>query len=217
MGGSVAQQIIFSGATLVLCAFFFAYFYLYIRRRTSRGSILAGYREEVDRLIAEIDHATDRDARLVEERITALRKILEDADRRIALLSRDMERRRSGTELYTALGNRQGGPAGTPVPPGPSRPLPDAAGGTGAVSRSPGGEEPAGAGEGNAPGKAPAGNAALNPGPGVLSPDTPAPSLTGQVAELSRQGISAERIAARLGLSLSEVELALAVYRRTGA
>ncbi|MDR0997434.1 MAG: hypothetical protein LBL70_00065, partial [Treponema sp.] len=62
-------QLIFSGSTLVLCAFFFVYFHLYIRRRTSRGSILAGYEDEVNRLITEIDHATDRDAQLVEERI----------------------------------------------------------------------------------------------------------------------------------------------------
>jgi hypothetical protein len=202
----LTQQIIFSGATLVLCAFFFVYFYLYIRRRTSRGSILAGYREEVNRLIAEIDHATDRDARLVEERITALRKILEDADRRIALLSRDMERRRSGTELYTALGSRQPA-AGAPVPPGPAQPP----AGTAA------GEEPAAAGAFAVPGEAAAGKPALGASPAAPVGDFQTRPLTERVAELSRQGISAEFIAARLGLSLSEVELALAVYRRTGA
>jgi hypothetical protein len=37
------------------------------------------------------------------------------------------------------------------------------------------------------------------------------------VAELSRQGFAAEFIASRLGLSLSEVELAIAVSRRQGA
>jgi hypothetical protein len=202
----LTQQIIFSGATLVLCAFFFIYFYLYIRRRTSRGSILAGYREEVDRLIAEIDHATDRDARLVEERITALRQILEDADRRIALLSRDTERRRGGAELYTALGSRQPVPAVSPSPadPGPSRVSAGTAAEGGAAK----------AGGFALPGEAAAGNLAVGPKPGAGDPQVR--SLTEQVAELSRQGISAEFIAARLGLSLSEVELALAVYRRTG-
>jgi hypothetical protein len=205
----LTQQIIFSGATLVLCAFFFIYFYLYIRRRTSRGSVLAGYREEVDRLIAEIDHATDRDARLVEDRITALRTILEDADRRIALLSRDMERRRGGAELYTALGSRQPVPAGTPSPAdsGPSR-VPAGTVGKGG---------PAKAGEFAPPGEAAAGKTAIELKPGASAADPQVRSLTGQVAELSRQGISAEYIAARLGVSLSEVELALAVYRRTGA
>jgi hypothetical protein len=188
--GDLTQQIIFSAATLMLCTFFFVYFYFYIRRRTSRGAILAEYRDEVNRLIAEIDHATDRDARLVEERITALRKILEDTDRRIALLSRDMERR-AGGEFH--IGGRQPVPSPAAVFPAeaarPSPPL-DAAvsagsAGTPASSRPP-----------------------------VVPQVRP---LTEQAAELSRQGFSAELIAARLGVSLSEVELALAVYRRTGA
>ncbi|MDR3173083.1 MAG: hypothetical protein LBU19_02425 [Treponema sp.] len=165
----MALQLIFSGASLVLSAFFFIYFYLYIRRRLSGQNILEGYREEVNRLIAEIDRATDRDARLVEERISALRKVLEDADRRIALL----DRRRASTELYTALGKTV--PAAVPpeVPPAAS-PAPPVSG---------------------------------------TSPGEDARPLTERVAELSRQGFAAELIAARLGLSLSEVELAIAVSR----
>jgi hypothetical protein len=179
-------QLIFLGANLVLCALFFVFFYLYIRRRTGRESILADSREEVNRLIAEIDRATDRDARLVEERITALRKILEEADHRIALLSRDLDRRRASTELYTALGK----PASETPVAAPS-----------------------------APGAAPSGGFTPGAAPGGLTtvPSPAAPSLTGRVAELSRQGFAAELIAARLGLSLSEVELAIAVSRRRGA
>jgi hypothetical protein len=171
----LALQLIFSGASLVLCAFFFVYFHLYIRRRTGSQSILAGYREEVNRLIAEIDRATDRDARLVEERIAALRKVLEDADRRIALL----DRRRASTELYTALG--KAAPA-SEIPPSPASP----------VSPAP-----------PMPETSPAAGGEARP-------------LTERVAELSRQGFAAELIAARLGLSLSEVELAIAVSRRRG-
>lgn len=163
----------------MLCAFFFVYFYLYIRRRTGREGLLAGYRKEVDSLIAEIDRATDRDARLVEERIAALRKMLEEADRRIALLSRDLERRRAGAELYNALGKK---PAPVEKPPA-------------SVAEA----LPAGL-------------------PAPPKPDGgPARPLTEQAAELSRQGFAAELIASRLGVSLSEVELALAVSRRRDA
>jgi hypothetical protein len=190
----LALQVIFSGASLVLCTFFFIYFYLYIKRRTSREGILAGYQEEVNRLIAEIDRATDRDAQLVEDRVAALRKILEDADRRIALLSRDLDRRRAGTELYTALGEGRR-PASDPLSP----PQP------GADSPRPSGEAPA-----EAPG-APKGPP---PGPPAKPPARP---LTERVQELARQGLAAQLIAARLGVSLSEVELALAVSRRRGA
>jgi hypothetical protein len=186
-------QLIFSLFTLVLCAVFFIYVHLYIRRRTSRESILAAYRDEVNRLIAEIDHATDRDTQLVEERIAALRKILEETDRRIALMSRDMEKRRSTTELYTAL-SRSTGPTlqppaqdPPPAPPTPAVPAHDA--------------------------PAPSPPAA----PSVPAADTPVPGgPTQRVLELSRQGFAAEIIASRLGLSLAEVELTLAVSRRRG-
>ena len=174
-------QAIFSLFTLVLCAVFFVYAHLYIRRRTSRESVLTACRDEVDRLVAEIDRATDRDTQLVEDRIAALRKILEDADRRIALMSRDMEKRRSSMELYTALGPRQPGPsqAGStaPIPAAPSPPA-----------------QP----------------------PNQQAPQGPSVPLTQRVLELSRQGFAAELIATRLDLSLAEVELALAVSRRTG-
>jgi hypothetical protein len=183
----LALQVIFSGAGLILCAFFFVYFHLYIKRRTNRDGILAGYQEEVNRLIAEIDRATDRDAQLVEERVAALRKMLEDADRRIALLSRDLDRRRTGTELYTALGGRR---------PVPELLQPDT------NSPRPSGEAPAAA---PAVPKSP-------PSPNANPP--PVRPLTERVEELARQGLAVQLIAARLGVSLSEVELALTVSRR---
>jgi hypothetical protein len=189
----MTAAVIFSGAALLLCAFSFVYFYFYIRRRTSRGSMLADYRDEVDRLIAEIDHATDRDTQLVEERIAALKKILEEADRRIALMSRDMEKRRSASELYTALGTRQPLPlqSGPPPCPAPSVAFPPEQ----SFERSP---EP--------PPEEP-----VPAGPAVLDPP-----LIRRALELSRQGFAAELIAARLDLSLAEVELALAVSRHAG-
>jgi hypothetical protein len=196
-------QTFFSLSTLVLCAVFFVYAYVYIRRRTSRESILAAYRDEVNRLVAEIDHATDRDTQLVEDRIAALRKILDEADRRIALMSRDMEKRRASADLYTALGARQGGPSGIPPPGQPPAGTP--AGTPAPVRDSP--VSPASA----APVSAPPAVGAPAPG----QPAAPA-ALTQRVAELARQGFAAELIAARLGLSLAEVELALAVFRRTG-
>jgi hypothetical protein len=193
-------QLIFSGASLALCALFFAFFYLYIRRRTASERILADSQDEVNRLIAEIDRATDRDARLVEERISSLRKILEEADRRIALLSRDLDRRQASAELYTALGKA----------PSVSQTAPPAAPGAGPL-----------------PAASPPLSTLSSAVPGAPGPSSPAaPSaaavpavrpLTERVAELSRQGFAAELIAARLGVSLSEVELAIAVSRRRGA
>jgi hypothetical protein len=199
----VALQVIFSGASLLLCAFFFVYFHLYIKRRTGREGILAACREEVNRLIAEIDRATDRDSQLVEERIASLRKMLEDADRRIALLSRDMDRQRAGKELYTAL--EKAVPLAAPA-------VESAAPSAGASFVVPG--PASGAFRGAAASSAPARDSpAALPVPNSVQ----ARPLTERAAELSRQGFSSELIASRLGVSLSEVELALAVSRRRGA
>jgi hypothetical protein len=205
----LALQVIFSGASLVLCAFFFVYFHLYIKRRTGREGILAGCREEVNRLIAEIDRATDRDAQLVEERIASLRKVLEEADRRIALLSRDMDRHRTGKELYTALGKAVAVP--------PAVPAGGAASSAGLPPAVPSPAESSpppvlGALTGAAASSAPVQG---SPAKGSIPP--PVRPLTERAAELFRQGFSPELIASRLGVSLSEVELALAVSRRRGA
>jgi hypothetical protein len=199
----VTTAVIFSGAALLLCAFSFVYFHLSIRRRTSRRALLTDYRDEVDRLIAEIDHATDRDTRLVEERIAALKKILEEADRRVALMSRELENRRSASELYTALGTRRPLPPQSAPPPRPASLPPD---------QSP--EAPPGRPAEQSPAAAPEQSPELPPEKPVPAGPAPLdPPLAQRALELSRQGFAAEFIAARLDLSLAEVELALAVSR----
>ncbi|MDR0669250.1 MAG: hypothetical protein LBF95_04135 [Treponema sp.] len=208
-------QAVFSLFTLVLCATFFVYAHLYIRRRTSRESVLAACRDEVDHLIAEIDHATDRDTQLVEERIAALRKILDDADRRIALMSRDMEKRRSATELYTALGTRL--PSAPPSQPAPIQARPEIQPAPGGQSSQPGQPgQPAPARPGTQPVRSPPPSGVFTPAAPSAAVQGPPVPLTQRVLELSRQGFSTELIATRLDLSLAEVELALAISRRAG-
>jgi hypothetical protein len=57
--------IIFSAASLILCGFFFLYFRSYLKKKISPGGILEEYQDEVNKLIADIDAATDRDVYLV--------------------------------------------------------------------------------------------------------------------------------------------------------
>ncbi|MDR2952973.1 MAG: hypothetical protein LBU82_07000 [Treponema sp.] len=96
---------IISLLNLAFCIFIFSYFKWYIKRRTSPDEILAEYRAEVYRLIAEIDSKTDRDAMLVEDRIKKLKAVLEEADKRVSVYAREMERNRSGEALYRSLGH----------------------------------------------------------------------------------------------------------------
>ncbi|MDR3333789.1 MAG: hypothetical protein LBT13_02720 [Treponema sp.] len=165
-------SLIFSAASLILCVFFFVYFRAYLRRRTGPDRLLTEFREEVYKLIAEIDAATDKDSLLVEERIKILRTILADVDKRIGIHVRELDRQRFQEDAYAQLGKRYTkadapSPVYDEVPPGPR-----------IVSR----------------------EITLKPLP-----------FAEQVAELSRAGFSASLIATRLGVSISEVELAIAI------
>jgi len=86
-----------------LCLIMFFYLRWYIKKRTSFNTGLEDRHEEVLKLIAEIDRITDRDSRLVEERIKALKEILEEADSRVALYVKEFEKRQTGEALYTSL------------------------------------------------------------------------------------------------------------------
>ena len=98
------MALVLSVISLCLCVAFFFFFRGYIARKTSAEILLADYRAEVFRLIAEIDAATDRDSILVEERVKTLRQLIEDTDRRIAIYMREQQRGRRGDELYNSLG-----------------------------------------------------------------------------------------------------------------
>jgi hypothetical protein len=201
-------SVIFSGASLVLCGFFFIYFTLYIKRRTERANILRDYQDEVNKLIADIDSATDRDLILVEDRINALKKLLEDVDKRIAVLTREQDRRRSSDAVYTHLGRQMKVTVQEPA--------------AGAVSR----EAPAegilsdraaeAADEAVAPPVAISAEQEAAPLTVSEGPERQGPSFTERAAELSRAGFAPDLIAARLGVSISEVKLAIAVSRRKG-
>jgi hypothetical protein len=216
--------VLFSAASLLLCGFFF----IYIRRRTGAERLLAEFREEVDKLTAEIDAVTDRDARLVEDRVKTLRALLEDADRRITLYARELNRRRGEESAYAALGRKAGhaktsaGISGAPGPGKPSRKTGKAEAPvdlTGALA---------------AYSAAEAGSAKAGPVPPGAPPETPdkaAPELplfvraereiepaplpfAERAAELSKSGLSPDLIAARLGSTVAEVKMAIALSRR---
>ena len=184
---------ILSAASLGLCCVFFLYFRRYIQKRTAAEELLAEYRTEVYRLIAQIDAATDRDALLVEERITSLKQLLEDTDKRIAVYVRELDRSRTGEALYTSLG--RGIRAALGANPG-------------TVQAPPPAPEPV-------PAESPP---AAVPALAIADETAPAeqPQIKTRIAALAAQGLSPAEIASRLALSLSEVDLALSLLGRGG-
>lgn len=188
-------------ASLVLWAISFLYFRSYVTRRTSSRRILSEFRDEVEKLVSEIDAATDRDLQLVEERMKALRALLDETDKRVGTMRREIDRRTSEERAYSEFGKR-------------SRPLPLFAN-----------EEPPPA----------ARPPAVPPESPPLQKTEPPPAETQEearvarfmrsqlqvapkeapfaerVAELHRAGFSSEIIATRLGKTVGEVELAIAL------
>ncbi|GHV87999.1 hypothetical protein AGMMS50267_03590 [Spirochaetia bacterium] len=98
----MTTALVFSTAGLIISGFSFLFLFRYLKRRTGQERILSEFRDEVDKLLRQIDEVTDRDLTLVEERIKTLRSLLEDTDRRIAVYAREVDRHRSQEEAFAA-------------------------------------------------------------------------------------------------------------------
>lgn len=231
---------ILSAFSCAICIFSFFFFRWYIKRNTAAEQLLAEYRAEVYRLIAEIDSATDRDSLLVEERIKSLKQTLDDTDKRIAVYLRELDRSRSSEAMYANLGrgirsalNQQKDAA--PPPQGESRSVQPAAAGSQNPAEAPPvpgqnmQEAAALAGESaeaamrdakasrKHPGrKHPAHRAASSEGDGGANAKKPAVKSRRktQIAEMAARGLSPAEIASHLDISLSEVDLALNLMSR---
>jgi hypothetical protein len=214
----MALAIVFSAASLLICGFSFIYFQAYLRRRTGAKRILAEFEEEVNNIVATIDAAADRDITLVEERVRSLKTLLDAADRRIAAYAREMDSRASQETAYAALNQGGGLAPSAPEPPHTEKPAPQPA-----YSEPSAASPAATAARANPDPVARAksgGTIALPLGEGPRFIKSPSPvkpkprPLTERVSELSQNGLSPEAIASRLGVTISEVDLALAVSER---
>ena len=211
-------SLIISAASLCVAVFSLFFFSRYIARKTAARELLADYRAEVYRLIAEIDAAADRDSLLVEERIKTLKKLMDDTDRRIGVYMRELQRSRNGEAMYASLGRgiRAALDSRTPqLELIPSDPPPKNGTRTGERVDE---QMQNGVDQENATTT----TKSEGPPPEPPEPQEPParkrgakkPKIKMQIAELAAQGIPPEKIASRLKLSIAEVELALNLLRR---
>lgn len=206
-----------AGVSLVLWAGTFLYFRSYLNRRTSAERVLRELREEVEKLVSEVDLATDRDVTLVEDRIKTLRALLDESDKRIATMKREAERRLSEERAYSELGRkatalRYEAASPRPAPPAPERPAAPAdlfaAESAPAPEAAPRDAAPVPAAAVPASAEVPAAPRFVR----AASPVEPkAAPFFERVAELHRAGFSADLIAKRLGSTIAEVDLAIAL------
>ena len=74
-----------------------------VRRAASSDAHRAEIRDEVSRLLVELNRTTDRNIALIEDRIASLNELLSSADKKIGLLRRETEKHDVGTQIYSRL------------------------------------------------------------------------------------------------------------------
>ena len=115
------------GRTLLLLAAVaagYAFVYLVLRKKIARtlasATVLREVREEVNRILVELNQTTHRNVTLLEDRISSLTELLGKADKKIALVRREAEKQDLAGRLYSELAGRQQEAAGArqePVQP----------------------------------------------------------------------------------------------------
>lgn len=160
-------------------------------------------RREIGAIITEMNQTTERNIELIEDRIGRLKKLIEAADKRVVVMRREAERRDRAEETYSRLGRTlQVLPESPPATDSRrSDPVPDT---------DP--REPLPVEEGVIPGRPPVSPDTEDDSEG--SPDGDPASLRRRVLGLYRLGIPIERIASRVGTTVSEIELIVSLGDR---
>jgi hypothetical protein len=183
------------------------FFYLKakIRRALELDSLLDSIRKEVRALNIELNETTDRNISLIEDRMKSLHELLDEADRRMGVVKRELSRHETEREVYNHLGKRvQGAQAASPRAPEARPFVPEP---SPAVSLPPP-ANPAFAEAGEGPIRLSLGSA--RPLPEIIQAEgsvIPPKSRREEALDLYRQGFSADIIAKRLGATVAEIEL----------
>lgn len=162
-----------------------------IHQDLNATSLLKDVRDEVDGMVRELNLSAERNIGLLEARIEEMESLLAQADQKLVLLAREIERREKTADVYTQLKRvvelpRE--PEPKPVPK--SEPSPEIAGPELVLPFPP--------------------TAAPTP---VLEPERPR-SLKEKVLAYREQGADAGAIAAATGATRAEVELILSLNPR---
>lgn len=178
-----------------------ALIFLYVRWRVRKALEVDGLqerlREELGQLVRDLNQTTDRNITLLEDAVRSLKEAVGEADRRAAVLRREAERRVQEGAVYDRLGRMR--------------------------------QTSAAVGEPDRTAETPVlrGRAAAGTVPGPIQPSIPfvsfsstplrsAPPLKEEVLSLNRRGISSDLIAAKLGITVAEVDLIVSLEEQKG-
>jgi len=97
-------------SALLIAGFFVVY--LILKQKLSKSldpqAVLESIREEVDRIIVELNSTTDRNITLLEDKVQSLTTLIEQADKRIGILRREIEKHELAGKVYSELAEKRG-------------------------------------------------------------------------------------------------------------
>jgi len=98
------ERYILYGA-LAIAGYFIVYLILKakLNKSVDPKAILESIREEVDRIIVELNSTTDRNITLMEDKVQSLTALLEQADKKIGILKREIEKHELSGKVYSEL------------------------------------------------------------------------------------------------------------------
>ena len=98
------ERYILYGA-LAIAGYFIVYLILKakVNKSVDPKAILESIREEVDRIIVELNSTTDRNITLLEDKVQSLTSLLEQADKKIGILKREIEKHELSGKVYSEL------------------------------------------------------------------------------------------------------------------
>ena len=73
-------------------------------KKLQKSNVIGQLQSEVSELILELNLTTDRNVNILEEKISSLARLLNDADKRIKILGKESERNKSESIVYNQLG-----------------------------------------------------------------------------------------------------------------
>ncbi|HVO39846.1 MAG TPA: hypothetical protein VMV03_12525 [Spirochaetia bacterium] len=192
-----------------------------VRRHTTASSQIAALRDEVSRLVVELNQTTERNVALVEDRLASLNEASAAADKKMGMLRRETEKHDVGAQVYSRLAEKsaaaraaarvseaapRAGEAG-PRPAGAAPRAPEA--GPPFAEGSPQTETAPGAADGGV-----SGSPRDTPRTGTDKGETQ--DARQRVMMLHRSGFPATLIASRVGMPVGEVELIISLEQRKG-
>lgn len=217
----MTQFSILLAVNLAALAVVFFYVRYKVRKTLEMDGLLDKLRAELGELVRELNQTTDRNITLVEDAIRSLKDAAAEADRKSNVLRREADRRSAEGAVYDRLGKlRQNAvpykEAGASPPAESSPPMR-----TPATNNR---QMPENAGT---PDRVSSGQPDLKTAPDRPTPDIPFVSFSSspirpktpvkeEVLALNSRGISMEFIAAKLGITVAEVDLIVSLEEQRG-